>query len=175
MAYLGPFFLAYALPAAARDAFADNPASVDSSMISRLALAASGIPKIILSQTPVSGLSSLLDAMQGKLDKTVSASIGFQGSQFIPASGLLRWMTKIVDPTYRHPVSVLDTIKAGIPGLSDDLKAYLGANGKDAERTWTDIYLPYTIGANDLRNEKYLEIRNRQIRARLAILNMKRQ
>ncbi len=175
MMYLGPFFLAYALPAAARDAFADNPASVDSSMISRLALAASGIPRIILSQTPMSGMASLIDAVQGKIDKTVGAAIGFTGSQFIPASGLLRWFDKIVDPTYRRPVTVMETIKAGIPGLSIDLKAYLDANGKDAERTWTDIYLPYTIGANDKRNEQYLKVRNEQIRAEIAVREMQRR
>jgi hypothetical protein len=172
MAYLGPFFLAFALPAAARDAFADNPASVDESMITRLGLAAAGIPKIILSQTPVSGVNGLLEALQGKIDKNVAAAIGFEGAQFIPASGLLRWVNKIVDPVYRHPVSISETIKSGVPGLSKDLKAYLDVNNKDAGRPWTDVYLPYTISKNDAQKELMFQRNISQLKAKIKLKNI---
>lgn len=146
MVYLGPFFLAFALPAAARDAFADNPNSVNESTITKLGLAAAGIPKLILTQTPMASVNGFLEALQGKVDTTVSAAVGFQAGQFIPTSGTIRWVNKIVDPTYRKPVSIQETIASGIPGLSKDVKAYQDEVGGDAKRAWTDIYLPYTIG-----------------------------
>jgi len=172
MAYLGPFFLAFALPAAARDAFADNPSSVDESMITRLGLAFAGIPKIILSQTPISGVSGFLEALQGKIDKNIAAAIGFEGAQFIPASGLLRWVNKMVDPVYRHPVSIGESIKAGVPGLSKDLKAYLDTGNKDAQRPWTDVYLPYTITAVDKQKEREYQNQVNQLKAKIKLQNI---
>lgn len=146
MSYLGPFFLAFALPAAARNAFAEDTKLIDKSFIEKLASAAAGIPKIIVSQTPTSGVNGLLEMLQGKADRTFSRNAGFQLGQFIPASGLLRWMTKVTDPVYRRPVTVAETIAAGIPGLSEDLKAYKNQDGSVTERDWTDLYLPYTAG-----------------------------
>jgi hypothetical protein len=157
MSYLGPWFLAFALPAAARDAISDNPKSADENFVKKLGIAAGGIPKIILSQTPLAGVAGLIDALQGKMDTNVSAALGFQATQFIPGSGLIRWINKIVDPTYRKPVTITETIEAGIPGLSQDVKAYQDTNKIDATRPWTDIYLPYTVGTEDTANEnKYM-------------------
>jgi hypothetical protein len=175
MMYLGPAFLAFALPAAARDAFADNPQSVNNDMLSKLALAAAGIPKIILAQTPVSGVNGLMEAMQGKLDKTVSAQLGFQTGQFIPGAGLLQWMTKITDPVYRRPSTIAETIQAGIPGLSDDIKAYVDDTGADATRPWTDVYLPYAIGTVDLRRERRYQSRMRSLKARIKSIGSQRE
>jgi hypothetical protein len=173
--YLGPFFVAYAIPAAARDAFADNPRAVNEGALTKLALAASGIPKIILSQTPVSGVNGLVEAMQGKLDKSVKASVGFQLGQFVPTSGLLRWMTKITDPVYRRPVSVFDTIQSGIPGLSQDLNAHVDETGADASRPWTDVYLPYTVGQDDLIKGQMLQARNKSLKIQIRVLQEQRE
>lgn len=168
MAYLGPFFLAFALPAAFRDAFIDNPASVDESTINKVGRAAAGIPKIILSQTPMSGVGGLIDALMGKIDSSMTYAVGFQGTQFVPASGLLRWVNKMVDPTYRKPVSIMETIEAGIPGLSDDLKAYTDATGVDVKRPWTDVYLPYTVGTADKDMEKRYQNRMDVLKNQMA-------
>jgi hypothetical protein len=155
MSYLGPFFLAFALPAAARDAFAENTKLIDKSFVEKLGKAAFGIPKIIINQTPTSGVNGLLEMLQGKADRTLSSNIGFQVGQFIPGAGVLRWMAKIVDPVYRRPVTVYETIAAGIPGLSDDLKSYKNMGISVSERDWTDLYLPYTVGNASTRTEKY--------------------
>lgn len=146
MAYLGPFFIAFAIPAAARNAFAENPKLIDKTFLDKLWSAASGIPKIILNQTPTAGVNGLLELLQGKSDRSIAQTAGFQVGQFVPASGLLRWMTKVTDPVYRKPVTVAETIAAGIPGLSDDLKAIQDKDGTIAERDWTDLYFPYTVG-----------------------------
>jgi len=153
MAYLGPFFLAFALPAATRDAFADNPNTVNESTLTKIGLTAASIPKVILTQTPLASVNGFLEALQGKVDTTVASAIGFQGGQFVPTSGLLRWMNKIVDPTYRKPVSIQETIEAGIPGLSKDVQAYQDEVGGDAKRPLTDIYLPYTMGTVNKESE----------------------
>jgi hypothetical protein len=99
--------------------------------------------------------------------------VGFQGTQFIPASGMLRWFNKIVDPTYRKPVTIMETIEAGIPGLSQDVKAYKDQNGMDAHRPWTDVYLPYTLGEENVAEEQKLQNRNTAIRMSRAQSAMK--
>jgi hypothetical protein len=153
MAYLGPFFLAFALPAAVRDSFADNPNTVNESTLTKIGLSAASIPKVILTQTPLASVNGFLEALQGKVDTTVASAIGFQGGQFVPTSGLLRWVNKIADPTYRKPISIQETIEAGIPGLSKDVQAYQDEVGGDAKRPWTDIYLPYTMGTVNKESE----------------------
>jgi hypothetical protein len=105
----------------------------------------------------LAGVAGLIDALQGKIDTSVSSALGFQATQFIPGSGLIRWVNKIVDPTYRKPVTIAETIEAGIPGLSQDIKAYQDTNKLDANRPWTDIYLPYTVGLENASEEnKYM-------------------
>ncbi len=180
MAYLGPWFLAFAIPAAARDAFADNPEKVNQSTLNKLYYAAVGIPKIILSQTPVSGIGNLLEALQGRTDSSIAASIGFMGSQFIPGSGLLAWINKIVDPTYRKLITIFESIQSRIPGLSNDLKAYRDVTGIDATRPWTDVYMPYTLGEKNTDEERGFQIRmdylrfNNEIKEKNREFNAKR-
>jgi hypothetical protein len=175
MAYLGPFFLAFAMPAAARDAFADNPTLVDENFLTKLGTSAMGIPKILLSQTPVAGMNGLLEALQGKIDKNIASAVGFEGAQFIPTSGLLRWMNKIVDPTYRKPVSIMETIQSGIPGLSKDVEAYQEMEGGDAQRPWTDIYLPYTVGKQDEDIEDIFQYRKKKLKLQAERRGLKKE
>ena len=166
MMYLGPAFIAFALPAAARDAFYDNPEMADEPWLTKLGSAAMGIPKIILSQTPMSGFQGLLEALQGRMDKNIATTLGFQVTQLVPGSGMLRWMNKMVDPTYRKPVTIAETIEAGIPGLSKYVQAYKDQNNVDAKRPWTDVWLPYTLGEENINEEQRLQTRNLQIRVR---------
>lgn len=164
MMYLGPWFMAFALPAAAKDAFADNPRAVNQPALQKLGLAAAGIPAVILDQTPLSGVSHLIDALQGKIDRSTQSAIGFQLGQFVPASGLLRWMTKVTDPGYPKPVTIGESIQAGIPGLSNTLQHYLDETGDDATRPWTDIFLPYAVGKSDLEKEEAYQDRQLEIK-----------
>jgi hypothetical protein len=175
MMYLGPAFLAFALPAAARDAFADNPNKINESVISKLGYAVAGIPKIILSQTPLSGVSGLMDALQGKIDTTTASAIGFQTGQFVPASGLLGWINKIVDPVYQKPVTIGETIKARIPGLSKDIEAYKDEMDLDAKRSWTDIYLPYTVGKVEPQKEEWYQSKMELLKERMKFAKEKKK
>jgi len=171
MMYLGPWFLAMALPTAVKEAFADNPDYIDESYIKKLGYAAAGIPKIMLAQTPLASVDMLMGLLLGKIDRSLAKTIGFQASQFIPGSGLLRWFSKMTDPKYRKPVTVSETIKAGIPGLSNDLKAYTG----DATRDWTDIYLPYTIGNVNEKSEAKYQSRMEMLRRKMRVKNAERK
>ena len=171
MMYLGPWFLALALPTAVKEAFADNPDYIDESYIKKLGYAAAGIPKIMLAQTPLASVDMLMGLLLGKIDRSLAKTIGFQASQFIPGSGLLRWFSKMTDPKYRKPVTVSETIKAGIPGLSNDLKAYTG----DATRDWTDIYLPYTIGNVNEKSEAKYQSRMEMLRRKMRVKNAERK
>lgn len=146
MSYLGPFFLGFAIPAAAREAFIDNPNAVDDTVLEKLGNTASGVMQLVMSLTPISGLGKFLDALNGKPDRTISSTVGSIASQFVPLSGMQRWVNKIVDPTIRKPVTFLETIQSGIPGLSDTIAAYTDSEGMDVTRPLSDIWMPYTIG-----------------------------
>ena len=164
MMYLGPWFMAFAIPAAARDAFADNPDMVSKSTIEKLFYTALGIPRIILEQTSLFGMGDLLETLQGRNEKTTARFLGNIGSQFVPLAGTLAWINKMVDPVYRKPVTIAETIRSRIPGLSDDIKAYRDVTGIDAQRPWTDVYMPYTVGEKNTEEERGFQVRMEYLR-----------
>jgi hypothetical protein len=175
LAYLGPFMFAFGIPAAARDAFADNPEAVSDDTMDKVLKVATSIPKMILSQTPVSGLSTVLDALQGRIDKKGQSALGFGTTQFIPASGLVRWINKIVDPTYRKAVTAGETIKAGIPFLSKDIEARIDPEGEESKRDWTDIYMPYAIGKTDKEWEEMFQFKQEELRGKEELKSLEKQ
>ncbi len=168
MMYLGSGMLAFAIPAAIRDVMIDNPETRDQNLVIKMAKIGMAIPSMFVDQLPLEGLSSMLDMMQGKEDWSMKKVLGRTAMQLVPTSGMLQWIRNMTDPVYRKPITVLDTIKAGIPGLSDQLEARVTSDGLDAKMDIWDALSPYKIGKE---NEKYIP----DYKDRLQILREKMQ
>jgi hypothetical protein len=160
MAYLGPAMLAFGLPAAIKDILYDNPDTVMEPVWKKLALIGMAGPRMIFDQLPLEGLSSLLETVQGKTDRTAERYAGRTALQFVPFSGFLRWVNNFVDPTYRRPQTIGDTIAADIPGLSDKVAAIKDSKGLPAEKNVWDVLSPWKIGrVNSEYEAEYLATR----------------
>jgi len=168
MMYLGAGMIAFAVPAAIRDVLIDNPQTSDADFVTKMAKLGVAVPAMLLDQLPLEGLSSMMNTIQERADYSARKVIGRTVMQVVPASGALQWIKNITDPTYRKPVTVAETIEAGIPGLSDYVKALQTSEGLDAKMDIWDALSPYKIGKE---NEKYVP----DYKDRLQILREKMQ
>jgi len=158
MIYLGPLMISFAIPAAIRDIMMDNPDAIDDNVVEKATKIALAIPKMLVDQLPLEGISSLMKIMQGEEGRTMSKFYGRTAMQIVPLSGMLQFIRNMVDPTYKKAITVEDTIKAGIPGLSDHVKSLKDSEGLDAKMSIWDALVPYKIGTvNKEKQEKYKE------------------
>jgi hypothetical protein len=153
MVYLGPAMLSFALPAAWKDTWFDNPDKAYAPMPEKIWHLAMTLPQMVASQLPMQGIESLMNTLTGREDYTWKRYAGQTMLQMTPASGLLRWINNFVDPSYRRPVSIGDTVRAGIPGLSNGLKAIQDSNGMNAKKSLLDALLPWKVGRTNFEKE----------------------
>jgi hypothetical protein len=85
------------------------------------AVVAHAVSKSLLSKTFLRGVSEGLNAISSPNEGSMIRFFKRYPATFIPATSLIATIEKNVDPTLRETFSVLDEIKARIPGLSDDL------------------------------------------------------
>jgi hypothetical protein len=158
MMYLGPFMIAFAIPAALKDVLIDDPNAAIDGPAERMIKVLSAVPEMIMNQLPLQGVASLLNTVTGKTDYTWARTTGQTISQVVPASGMLSWIRKFTDPTYRNPVTIAETIQANIPGLSHHVKAIADSRGLDAGQDVMTAFQPYAVGtANEAGAAKYTE------------------
>jgi hypothetical protein len=153
MMYLGPGMLAFALPAALKHSMQNSPGNHDGAF-EKVGRVLGAVPKMIIDQLPLEGLASIMGALTGKSDYTWKRTMAGYVQQVVPAAGLLRWIKQLVDPVYRRPVTIGETVAAGIPGLSDHVKAVSNSKGLPAEADLWQAFQPYKIGTNA---EEYAE------------------
>jgi len=147
MWYFGPFAFALAIPAAARDAWRDNPKSAQAHWSEKLANTSMGLAQFFTSQTPLGGVNNFFRVLSGEEEMNTTKAIAFSLGQFIPAGGFVRWVNTIIDPHYRKSKGFFDTFKKDLPILSQSLDAHKDATGSAAIRDlWTDTMLPFAIG-----------------------------
>lgn len=145
MISFGPFAYALALPAAVKDA--NDHASLDASAIDKLTDVVTNQAKFFSQQTYVQGVANFVDLLAGTGEGNLKSNLGQTASQAIPLSGLLRYISGIVDPIYRKQLSAIDSLKGGIPFLSKTLEARKDVfTDEPAKRNITDYTLPYTLG-----------------------------
>jgi hypothetical protein len=147
MMYLGPGMLAFALPAALKHSMQNNPGDHDGAF-ERVGRVLGAIPRMIIDQLPLEGLASLHGAITGKSDYTLKRTAAGYVKQIVPASGMLRWIEKIVDPTFRSGPTVGETVLADIPLFSDRVKEVTNSKGLPAKESLWQALQPYTIGTH---------------------------
>ena len=127
----------------------DDPDRMDDSMVEKMTHVLLAMPNMIIDQLPLEGLSSLMNIVRGKEDYTYRRFIGRTATQVMPVSGMMSFIKNLIDPTYRKTITIEDTIKAGIPGLSEEVKARKNSEGLDAKTSVWSALTPYKIGTRD--------------------------
>lgn len=88
------------------------------------------VSRNLMSKTYLSGVVNLLDAItqqDGKLEKFME---GMAGS-FVPMSGLTNTIRKETDPTVKEVWSMMDAVKAKVPGWSKEVPPQVNLFGDD--------------------------------------------
>lgn len=94
------------------------------------------IAQNIFDQSYLSGIADFFELFSNARDP-VEAGTRFAGrhvSGYIPASGLLRNVANVKDPTIRQPEGVIEQLQTGIPGLSQNIPPRLTAFGEESQR-----------------------------------------
>ena len=142
----GVFAWALGIPAAMKYYTTEFPQALTDSKLDNLT-------KVVLSplnfwsqQTFVSGLGSFVNLAQGREDFSFAKNIGFTASQFKPFSGLMRYVTTVIDPVFRRPRNLEQQLVSDVPFLSKNLPFYETADGEPARRDISNYFTPYATG-----------------------------
>jgi hypothetical protein len=154
MIYLGPYALAFALPAAAKSA--NDNAPIDAGTAERMGAAIQNSLKFFSQQTYVQGIANVVDLVSGQSGQGAtnpSSALGFTAGQALPLQGLQRYVSGVFDPTFRKSEGFLDSIQRDsvfLPGAgfipSRQLEAHTSLSGEESKRNATDYLAPYTLG-----------------------------
>jgi hypothetical protein len=92
------------------------------------------ITQNLVSQSYLSGLSNLIDAIRQPERYGPDVLSRLATALAVPASGLTRTIAQLIDPVVRDPRNLEESLKAGIPGLSKQVPAKVTAFGEDVVR-----------------------------------------
>jgi hypothetical protein len=120
-----------------------NPNKPHEGSIERVAKVLTAFPEMMMDQLPVQGLASLLNYLTGKADYTLKSVASGYVKQVVPFSGLARFIERIVDPDNRVPVTVVESVMADIPGLSEYVKKRKNLTGLPDNADVIDAFMPY--------------------------------
>lgn len=175
MWYFGPFALAFAIPAAVAEQYRDNPNKLSKDEMQKLENIALGTARFIGSQTSLQGAANFFNVLEGKDDVSLGKALGFVGTQFIPASGAIRYVNSIIDPKFRRTSTFWESIKKDLPVLSKDLQAHVDPTGKPVGRTLSDWLSPYTIGTPESKYEERLQRQSKAVGQRQIVSEKKKE
>jgi hypothetical protein len=139
---LGPLAYPIAMAAAMKHYSMDAPEVAGADTGEKAVRILGGIAEFFSDQSYLAGIQVLLEIPKGVSDVggAVSKTTSNFATQLVPLSGLLRWVDQIVDPVYRKSRrdlsvdAIIENVKKGIPGLSQDLPAYKTPRGEDSKR-----------------------------------------
>jgi hypothetical protein len=145
--YLGPFALAFGLPAAAKHYYQERKESLSDDAIDSLGKITGGVIRFLASQSSVQSLGNLMAMLDGDLQYN---QWGKQGAlvlgQTIPANSLVKQISNLLDPVYRQPKGFVESLMQNYPMLSQQLPARKEPFGELSERQWYNTFLPYDWG-----------------------------
>lgn len=147
--YFGPYALALMLPAAVKHIYTEQNDSLTASQIEKLSDIVMGVARFIGSQSSAQSIGNFFNFISGDVDYSFPSQLAFTSEQILPLSGLLRNVSKIVDPVYRDPEGFWESIQKDLPLLSDDIPAYKTPEGEDSKRYWGNGLMPYEVGIED--------------------------
>ena len=147
--YLGPFAMAFALPAATKYYHEDQKLALSKNSFEKMIDIANGSARFIGSQSSTQSIGAFFNLLAGDVDYTTPHQLGFMTEQILPLSGLVRTTNKVLDPVYRKPDGYFESIMKDLPVLSKDIEAHTTPLGEQAERDVFNAFIPYETGKTD--------------------------
>lgn len=147
--YFGPYAFPLALPAAVKHFYTESKTNMTDNDVEKIIKAIASIAKFITSQTPLSGMSSFMQAIEGDIDYSLPGVVARTAGQAIPFVALNNYINQWLDPVFRKSPKFIDSLKKAIPGMTKDLPPFERYDGTPAERKQWNLLLPYDIGIAD--------------------------
>jgi hypothetical protein len=101
------------------------------------------ITKNFVSQTYLENIGSIFSAIEDP-EHAGTYFIQSLASGFVPMSGALRGAAQLMDTTVRKPTNIVESIEAGLPGLSQNVPAKIDVFGQEVKRQ-SPALLPINI------------------------------
>lgn len=175
MATFGGLSWALALPAAVKYFNDDSRTALTDSQFDKLAQSVFSLVGFWSQSTPMSGLGSFVKLMEGDIDFNLSRIAAQTASQLVPETGLMRYITQVLDPIYRRPEGFVENLKSGIPGLSQTIeKTYEDPTGEPSKRNIFHYFTPYGVGIPVPEWEPLLEGRTQELQENALLAEIKK-
>lgn len=133
---LGPLAYPLAMASAMKWVEKNNP---DQNVVENLRDATAQMLGFFGDQSYVQNIGDLIEAIKGGtnvIGNAVSSEISNTTGQLVPYKSFLGWLTRMIDPVYRKPEGIVQDIKSGIPGMSQDIPAYTDIYGNESQRDY---------------------------------------
>lgn len=162
--YFGVYGLALAIPAAIQYYNKESNTALTDSQMEKVGKILLASINYYASSTPMQGFEDYMKLITGQEDTTMGTSLSFTAGQTIYGTGLLAYVTQLIDPVFRDArgknfqEDFVNGLKRNLPFLSMDLESYNTVSGQPSTRNITDYIMPYSMGdANSPFEEMYWE------------------
>ena len=166
MNYLGPLAYALAFPAAIEYYQNDSPTALTDSQLEKIAKIGSSMAEFFTAQTFVAGVNSWLQLLQGGQDRTFGKALAFNSGQAIPWSGMLRYISTIIDDVYRRSDTFMGALQKDLPYAGLNLTPHQLPTGELSRRNMTSYLAPWDIGQEKVEYEALLKMKTELIQYR---------
>lgn len=157
ISYLGPLGLAMGLPAAWHHYHSDAPTAISDSESQKLAKVGISALQLLSQQTFLENVGQVVRILSGDVDEAFLETLAFSSGQVIPAQGLVRYITTLMDRVHRNPDGFVEEIKSGLPWMSKELEPHTNILNEPSRRNITDYVTPWSIGISDPQYEPLYE------------------
>jgi len=151
--YFGPYAFPLALPAAVKYFYTESKTNMTDNDVEKIIKASASIARFVTSQTPLSGMSLFMKAIEGDVDYSIPGTMARTAGQAIPFVALNNYINQWLDPVFRKSTKFMDSLKKNIPGMTKDLPPFERYTGTPAERAKWNNLIPYDIGVVDKKWE----------------------
>ncbi len=159
----GPLFLSLAIPAAIRHYYVDSKTAMTDTMERKTVNMLWGLARAYTDLTFLSSIGDFFSALEGNYDSTMDRWMANVLSQWSPLIGFTRYLSILVDPTYRKSKGFWEALQKNYPFATKHLEPYRTLTGEESKRNFSSYTLPYDIGienpeARFLWNQRHLHL-----------------
>lgn len=161
----GVYGFALSLPAIFKHYFEENPQSVNDDTIEKALKAVGGLAEYWANQTFVKNFGDFIRLISGDKDYTWTRNLVQPANQVKPWAGMMRYIATVVDPIFRKPKTLKETLISDIPFLTKQLPYYETTTGEPAKRNITNYIAPYAVGFANREYEDLYKTRMKQLKS----------
>jgi hypothetical protein len=168
MIYLGPLAYPLAIASSFKYYTEDSHKKFTDSELTKIAKGLMGSVEFWSQQTFLENIGNMIDLVGNQDGKSLDKNLAFTSTQVIPMSGLLKYISTIIDPVFRKSNSFLEEVEKGLPFFSKNLDAYRnpgvpGMSGTESKRDWYNYLTPWDINSEKEEYNKLLQMRSEEL------------